>query len=146
MKIYLDTSVISALYDVRTPERQEMTRVAWARLDGHEVFLSQTVIDELNNAPFQLREKMLAVVSPFTVLPVSAAAGTLANIYVGQGIFPKRYFDDALHVAIASVNNIGVLLSWNFSHLVKLNTRRMVALVNAVENHMPVEIISPPEL
>ncbi len=89
---------------------------------------------------------MLAAVSEFTVLPISNPAKELAGRYVDQGIFPEKYFDDALHVAIASINRAGILLSWNFSHLVKVKTRRMVALVNAMENHIPVEIIAPPEL
>jgi hypothetical protein len=67
-------------------------------------------------------------------------------MYVAQGIFPQKYYDDALHVAIASVNQVSILLSWNFRHLVKLKTRRMVSLVNVHEDYMPVEIISPPEL
>jgi hypothetical protein len=37
-------------------------------------------------------------------------------------------------------------LSWNFTHLVKVRTRRMVALINAIHNYIPVEIITPPEI
>ncbi|MCL2041185.1 MAG: hypothetical protein FWG84_03980 [Bacteroidales bacterium] len=51
-----------------------------------------------------------------------------------------------VYVALASVSQIGILLSWNFTHLVKLKTRRMVSIVNLAENIMPVEIASPPEL
>ena len=79
-------------------------------------------------------------------MKISKEAEELAEIYVKQGIFPEKYFDDALHVALASVNQIGVLLSWNFTHLVKLKTRRMVSIVNLSKNIMPVEIASPPEL
>jgi predicted nucleic acid-binding protein len=145
-KVYLDTSVISALFDKRTPERMQMTKSAWNRLEDYDVYLSDRVIDELKQASESLREIFLAAVNDFVVLPVSEKAHTLAKAYVEQGIFPEKYYDDALHVAIASVNQIGVLLSWNFTHLVKLKTRRMVALVNTMENYLPVEIISPPEL
>ncbi len=144
--VYLDTSVISAFFDARTPERMALTRAAWERFGAYDMFLSDLVIEELEGASSPLREEMLAAVSGFTALPVSGLARTLAGKYVEQGIFPGKYFDDALHVAIASVNRVGILLSWNFSHLVKVKTRRMVALVNAMENHMPVEIIAPPEL
>jgi predicted nucleic acid-binding protein len=145
-KIYLDTSVISALFDERTPERMAMTKAAWNKFDDYEVYLSNTVLEELENASQPLRDKMLEAVSGFETLPVSETANNLANLYVEQGIFPEKYYDDALHVAVASTNQIGILLSWNFTHLVKVKTRRMVALVNAMENYMPVEIISPPEL
>ena len=66
--------------------------------------------------------------------------------YIDKRIFPAKYIDDAIHVAVTSLNNIGILLSWNFSHMVKVKTRRMVALVNAEKSLLPVEIISPPEL
>lgn len=73
-------------------------------------------------------------------------AENLAEHYISKGIFPEKYRDDALHVAIASVNSIAFLLSWNFKHLVKVKTRRLVTLVNSLENYSAVEIIAPPEL
>ena len=146
-KIYLDTSVISALFDERTPERLSMTGDLWSKkLIEYEVVISELVLDEIERANEQVRDKMLSLIKDFIVLKVSEQAEELAQIYIKQGIFPEKYFDDALHVALASVNQIGILLSWNFTHLVKLKTRRMVSIVNLTENFIPVEIISPPEL
>ena len=145
-KIYLDTSVISALYDERTPERLSMTLSFWKQLNAYEVVISDLVLEELERANEQVRDKMLAAIKDFIVLKVSKQAEELAQIYINQGIFPEKYFDDALHVALASVNQIGILISWIFTHLVKLKTRRLVSIVNLAENFIPVEIISPPEL
>ena len=145
-KVYLDTSVISALFDERTPERLAMTSALWTKLSDYNVFISELVLEELERANEQVRDKMFSAIKGFTVLTTSKEAEKLAQIYVKQGIFPEKYFDDALHVALASVNQIGILLSWNFTHLVKLKTRRMVSIVNLAENIMPVEIASPPEL
>ena len=145
-KIYLDTSVISALFDDRTPERLAMTSILWSKLSDYEIFISELVLEELERTNDQIRDKMFSAIKNFIVLKISKEAEELAQIYVKQGIFPEKYFDDALHVALASVNQIGILLSWNFSHLVKLKTRRMVSIVNLAENIMPVEIASPPEL
>ena len=145
-KVYLDTSVISALFDERTPERLAMTSDFWSKLDDYEVFISELVLEELERANEQVRSKMFSAIKDFIVLKMSDEVEELAQIYVKQGIFPEKYFDDALHVALTSVNQIGVLSSWNFTHLVKLKTRRMVSIVNLAENIMPVEIVSPPEL
>jgi predicted nucleic acid-binding protein len=145
-RVYLDTSVISALFDTRTPERMFQTEIAWQQLEKYSVYLSETVIEELEKNSEPLRNKIFDVIKGFTVLRVTETAQALADIYVRQGIFPEKYYDDALHVAIASVNHIGIILSWNFTHLVKLKTRRMVVLVNTMEDFLPVEIISPPEL
>ena len=145
-KVYLDTSVISALFDERTPERLEMTSELWSKLNDYEVYISELVLEELERANDQIRANLFSLVKKFIVLKISKEAEILAEIYVKQGIFPEKYFDDALHVALASVNQIGILLSWNFTHLVKLKTRRMVSIVNLSENILPVEIASPPEL
>ena len=145
-KVYLDTSVISALFDERTPERLSATFVLWSKLSDYEVFISELVLEELERASEHVRAKLFSAIKDFIVLKISKEAEELAEIYVKQGIFPEKYFDDALHVALASVNQIGILLSWNFTHLVKLKTRRMVSIVNLSENVMPVEIASPPEL
>jgi len=146
IKIYLDTSVISALFDERTPERLAMTSDFWSKLEDYEVFISELVLEELERANEQVKDKMFSAIKDFVVLKISKEAEELAQIYVKQGVFPEKYFDDALHVALTSVNQIGILLSWNFTHLVKLKTRRMVSIVNLAENIMPVEIVSPPEL
>ena len=145
-KVYLDTSVISALFDERTPERMTMTFALWSKLIDYEVYISELVLEEIERANEQIRAKLFSEIQDFTVLKISKEAEKLAEIYVKQGVFPEKYFDDALHVALASVNQIGILLSWNFTHLVKLKTRRMVSIVNLSENIMPVEIASPPEL
>jgi predicted nucleic acid-binding protein len=145
-KVYLDTSVISALFDERTPERLSMTSALWDKLNDYEVFISELVLEELGRTNEIVRDKMLQSVKNFKILTISEKEELLANIYVKQEIFPEKYFDDALHVALASVNQIGILISWNFTHLVKLKTRRLVTVVNLKEDYMPVEIVSPPEL
>jgi len=148
-KIYLDTSVVSALFDDRTPERKSATERAWLKLEDkniNDVYVSELVLEELQRTSEPLKSSLLSAVSSFNVLPLTERAKNLAGIYVKQGIFPEKYFDDALHVAVAALNEIGILLSWNFTHLVKLKTRRMVSLVNAMESIFPVEIISPPEI
>ena len=145
-RVYLDTSVISALFDQRTPERKKLTESAWNNLVSYEVCISEIVLEELNAAPEKLREKFVNVVAEFKVLNVTKEAEKLAKEYVKEGIFPAKYFDDALHVAIATVNDIEFLLSWNFKHLVKVKTRKLVSLLNSVKGYLPIEIIAPPEL
>jgi predicted nucleic acid-binding protein len=145
-KIYLDTTIISALFDKRTPERMSQTWQFWEHIDEYNVYISELVIDEIKGASQPLQDEMLKKVSNFTLLPVTDDVQYLAKEYIENEIFPEKYSADALHVALASINQIGILLSWNFTHLVKIKTRRMVALINAIHNYNPVEIIAPPEL
>ncbi|MCL1931475.1 MAG: hypothetical protein FWF55_06635 [Treponema sp.] len=144
--IYLDTTVISALFDKRTPERMTQTQQFWEHINDYNVFISELVVDEIKGASQPLQDIMLEKVSNFTSLSVTDEVQYLAEVYIKNEIFPDKYLDDALHTALASTNQIGILLSWNFTHLVKVKTRRMVALINAIHHYNPVEIISPPEL
>lgn len=145
-RIYLDTSVISALYDERTPERQSLTQEAWVKIKECMVFISDVVINEIEAAPEELRSHFLSLVVNFTLLKVNDEAEALAQDYVNHNIINEKYFDDALHVAIASVNSVQYLLSWNYKHLVNVKTRKLVALANATKDYPAVEIIAPPEL
>jgi len=144
--IYLDTSVISALFDDRTPERKAMTSSAWMKFAEFDVFISSIVIEELAAMKDPTAKRITDTIADFTVLPITPQVELLAQQYLQRGIFPDKYYDDALHVACASVNQIPYVLSWNFKHLVKVKTRRFVSLTNALLDYPPVEIIAPPEL
>lgn len=145
-KVYLDTSVISALFDKRSPERKQLTEQAWDQIEQEDVYISEIVLQELEASSEPVRSRFLGAVEPFKKLEVSDEAERLSNIYVQEGIFPKKYIDDARHVATASVNDIGYLLSWNFKHLVKVKTRKTVSLINTLNDYSSIEIIAPPEL
>ena len=89
---------------------------------------------------------MEELVGDFEVLTFDEEAYDLAQEYVRRGVFPEEYTSDANHVAIAVVNGISYFASWNFRHLVKVNTRREVNLINALSGYGQIEIIAPPEL
>ena len=145
-RVYLDTSVISALFDTRTPERQALTELFWMELEKYSVFISELVLSEINAARDVYRERMINIVSNFEQLKIDDTVETLAEQYLNYEIFPDRFWDDALHVAVASVNKMNYLVSWNYKHLVKVKTRRMVNLVNELNGYTMIEIIAPPEL
>jgi len=44
------------------------------------------------------------------------------------------------------MNEIDYLLSWNFEHIVKVKTRRIVNMVNISAGYPDLEIITPAEL
>ena len=131
---------------MRTPERMAQTMQFWEHIDEYNVFISELVIDEIRGASQPLQDKMFGKISDFTSLAITDEVKYLAEEYIKNGIFPEKYSADALHTAFSSTNQIGILVSWNFTHLVKVKTRRMVALVNAIHNYSSVEIITPPEL
>ena len=147
-QVYLDTTVASAMFDDRAPDRQELTRQFWTeRLPDFEPVLSGVVVIEIEGTPDEVRrQEMRALVAGMRILPNDEDSEGLADEYVRRAVFPRRYRTDALHVAIATVCGVRNLVSWNFRHLVRLRTRREVDLVNALKGYMPIEILAPPEL
>ena len=146
--LYLDTSVISAYYDKRTKDRQEATVRFWKEiLPNYQVYISEITIEELGDTKNEiLRRNLNKLIQHLKVLKINPKIRDLAKTYIERNVFSERYMDDALHVAVASFYEISYLVSWNFEHLVKVRTRRLVKLVNMLEGFREVEIVSPPEL
>ena len=67
--IYLDTTIISALFDKRTPERMAQTKQFWGKINNYNVFISELVIDEIKGATQILQLQMMKTVEKFSVLP-----------------------------------------------------------------------------
>lgn len=145
-EIYLDTSIPSAYYDNEKPERQELTKEFWLKIKNTKAHVSELVKQELNQVESDvLRKKLLGLIDKFVELKITEEIKKLAEEYVKEKIIPERFGDDALHAAIATVNNMDFLLSWNFRHLVNVKTRQMVNLVNLKNGYKPIQIIAPPE-
>ncbi|MDO8723299.1 MAG: type II toxin-antitoxin system VapC family toxin [Syntrophales bacterium] len=146
--VYLDTSVISAYCDERAIERQEATVKFWEDvLPRYKVFISEIAVNELENTKDErLKKKFRLLVKDFNILKINSEIRSLANIYIEKGIFPEKYIEDALHVAVATCHEISYIVSWNFEHLVKVKTRKTVSLSNILAGYKEVEIVSPQEL
>ena len=147
LRIYLDTSVISAYSDSRDPGRQELTRRFWQQLGSYESTISQLVLSELSaTADPQRQSELLALVRPFAVVQWTDEMDSLVEAYMATGAFSPPLRADAQHVAAAVVSGIPILLSWNFRHLVNRTRRIRVNLVNSNQGYGQIEIIAPPEL
>ena len=147
-KIYLDTSVVSAYFDKRLKQRQEDTGVFFKTMVPHyEVYVSEITIRELSETKNAvLREKFLRMIKGFKVLRINPEIRELAEKYIKDNVFPRKYLDGALHIAVASYYKMSCLVSWNFEHIVKVKTRRLVNLENKLNSLGTLEIVSPLEL
>ncbi len=146
--VYLDTSVVSAYYDKKAKERQEATIKFWQEtLPLYQVCISEITVEEIDDTKETvLRRRLKRLIEKFRVLKVNAKIREVADIYVQEGVFPGKYIDDSLHVAVVSFYEIPYLISWNFEHLVKVKTRKLVNSVNVSKGLKEIEIVSPQEL
>ena len=142
--IYLDTSVPSAYCDNRTKERRDATIKFWKDvMPNYQVYVSEITVAELEETKDEtLRIRFKELIEDFEVLKVNEMIRDLAEAYVKNRIFSERYMDDALHVAVASFYEVSYLVSWNFEHIVKVKTRRLVNSVNILEGFKEIEIVS----
>lgn len=79
-------------------------------------------------------------------MEVPEEAKELAHAYIDNDIIPEDYLDDALHIAITTLYQLDILVSWNFEHLVNPVTRRKIKAVNMLKNYREIDIVSPEEL
>lgn len=147
LRVYLDTSVLSALYDDRVTGRRSETEEFWRRRNQFEIATSELAQEELEQTPDLSRRALLRqLLVDVTVHAISTDMRDLATSYLGAGTFTAVTYNDALHVAAAVLTHQDVLLSWNFKHLVNRRRRAQINEKNISLGLPTIEIVAPPEL
>jgi hypothetical protein len=144
--LYLDTSVIGGYFD---EEFKAATRELFRQIDLglYQVFASVVTEAEMQNAPARVQNLFAgAFVEAARILPLTAEAETLARAYLAAGVVSPNFVDDARHVAIATVEQVGLLVSWNFKHLANYQKESGFNGVNLLQGYRPVRILTPLEL
>ena len=119
----------------------------------YEAYTPIYVVRELENTVNEKRDKMLALIDRYsiTVLGLNLEAEQLANAYVEQGIIeqgiiPVKYRTDGVHIAVAAVNELDMIISMNFRHIVKRKTKQGTASINVLNGYHTIEIYNPMEV
>lgn len=122
-------------------------RVSYGRcLDRSTSLMSQLLCMPKLEGGTQVRLKNDWNLASFRMLDVDEDAQQLAQKLIdGKGI-PKEYPEDALHIALAAVNGMDVIVTWNFAHLNNPFTRVRVRAIVETEGYSCPEICSPEEL
>jgi predicted nucleic acid-binding protein len=148
-KVYLETTLFNYYFD--TDRESHKATVAFfnaIKAGVFEAYTSQYALDELADAPEQKQSEMMGLTKEFDmdILKSDDETIRLADIYLRSGGIPKKKELDARHIAIATVNNLDLIVSCNFKHINKLKTKRMVLAVNLTEGYKPVTICRPEEV
>ena len=96
--------------------------------------------DEIRNKIGELPKKQIIS------LGVNDEAISLAENYINEGAWTNKSFNDALHIALATINNADVLASWNFKHIVNINRIRLYNSINLKLGYKMIEIRTPREI
>ena len=150
LRLYFATSVYNFAIDDSVPAERMFTLKLLEEIKGgkYEVFISEVVTLEINRAPEEIAAKLRDVLNQVTPedIAVNQDVQELAKEYIQKGVIPKKYENDALHIAVATVHNLDVIISWNFEHIVKMKTKRQVNAINTLSGYKEVDIYTPREV
>lgn len=145
-RVYIDTSIIGGCID------QEFA--SWSKRLFDEfssgikiAIVSDLTLQELEEAP----EEVKLILSRLTSKAVeyvflSKEAISLANSYISHGVVTEKHLIDAQHIAIATIERVDVLVSWNFKQIVNLDRIKKFNAVNLMQGFHLIEIRSPMEV
>lgn len=145
-RIYIDTSIVGGHFD---EEFEESTKQLFDRLVKQEIILvvSDLLDLELTFAPEKVKQ-LLHRYSPenFERVNLTEEAIELANAYITEKVVGKTSLVDCRHIALATLNKVDVLASWNFNHIVNLERIKGYNSVNMRKGYHILEIRSPKDL
>ena len=146
MTVYADTSTIGGCFD---EEFQEWSIALFEefKIGKKLIILSDLTLQELELARDEVREKAKEIPKEYQIaIGVTDEAIELAETYINEGALTLKSYNDALHIALATLNNAGVLASWNFKHIVNLNRIRLYNSINLKLGYRMIEIRTPREI
>jgi hypothetical protein len=116
LRVYVDTSVLGGCFD---PEFEVWSKglLEDFRLRRFRPVLSEVTAAEVMPAPEPVRDVYAELLDlGAEVLPVTAEALNLRKEYLERGVLGSRFENDMLHIALATIGEVDVLVSWNFRH------------------------------
>jgi len=145
-RIYIDTSFIGGCFDDEFAEWSNGL-VADFRTGIFLPLLSEVVAAEIADAPETVQSVYAELVSlNAEVLTIEESALGLAEEYQKRSILTPNFYDDGLHIALATVAEADLLVSWNFKHIVRFDKIRLFNAVNIEFGYKPLQIFSPREV
>lgn len=150
--VYLETTVVSYLAarpsrDVVVAGHQQSTRDWWDhKKQDFRVVASQLVLHEASRGDTQAIQARLDILKEVELLEIAPPATALARAMVGDQVVSETSLEDALHVAVAVVNNCKYLLTWNYRHLAGADVRTRIEVYCRDRGYEPVIICTPEEL
>lgn len=144
-RLYIDTSVIGGYYD---EEFEEPTKMLFDRIINKDfiIFYSEVNETELALAPERVKEiQKLIPEACYNFLNLDEEAKTLAETYIKEHALGKSSRNDAYHIAIATINRLDCLVSWNFKHIVNYDKIKLFNSINIRLGYPMIDIRTPLE-
>ncbi|HAG09467.1 MAG TPA: PIN domain protein [Desulfotomaculum sp.] len=145
-RIYIDTSVIGGCLDKEFQNASQELIDKFKRGEAIAVMSELTTL-ELKDAPQEVQDILKEIPEKnIEYVELTEEAVNLAGKYIAEGVIGGGKLVDAEHIAIATINRVDVLVSWNFRHIVNLQRIRGYNSVNLKYGYPLLEIRSPLEV
>ena len=146
IRIYIDTSVIGGCFD-KEFSKWSNGLVKDFKLGNFQPILSEIVSAEIERAPQHVNDKYAELMKlGAEYLEVDEYAVQLAETYRKHKILTPKYSDDMMHIALATVAEANMVVSWNFKHIVHYDKIRLFNAVNSEMGYRELQIYSPREV
>ena len=150
--VYIETSIVSYLVarptrDLFINAKQQVTVYWWENVaQDFALYTSKLVLDEAQRGDASAAAKRLNALSGLPLLPISVEAIELAELLLKQHSLPRKAADDALHIAIAALNGINYVLTWNCRHMANAHMRKSIEQTCRTAGYEPPALCTPEEL
>jgi len=119
-RVYIDTSVVGGYFD------DEFS------------FWTGLFFSEVENGNFKL------AISEILIQELELAPGHLKDFFYNIEDIHKEFIER--HIAIATCNEVEILASWNFKHIVNLSKIHLYNGINLQNGYRTIEIRTPREI
>ncbi len=151
-KVYIETTIPSYLAacpsrDLVVAGNQELTREWWdERRDVFDLYISQFVLDEAGCGDQKAVRRRLDILAGLSEIRITEEASDLAEKLIREGIIPQKAAADAAHIAVAAVNEMDYLLTWNCKHIANAEIMKRIYRMCETEGFNCPVICTPAEL
>lgn len=146
LRVYADTSVFGGCFDDEFAEFSNKL-IDEFKQGIKRLVLSDLTLREIENAPDEVKGILKTIPGEFReYVTLENDSMYLAQKYIDEKAISKKHMVDSQHIAMATVNRVDVLASWNFKHIVNLRRINLYNAANLKYGYPIIEIRSPREI
>jgi len=115
---------------------------------NYEIYISYVVVQEIARCKDKAKQKKLEELLDWLnpqILQNTPEIVVLTQAIINQGVVTDKHEEDAFHIAFTLYHQLDYLVSWNYSHIVRTKTKKIVSILAVQEGYRNIEIISPRE-
>ena len=150
-RVYLESSVISYLTarpsnDILKLAKQRLTKDWWRTRNQYDLFVSQTVLDEIIRGDPVAAERRVQAIVGIERLAKTPVIDDLVDVLIDSEVILPKFREDAYHIAIAAFHSMDYLLTWNQKHIANRQMQRRIETILQSFQLPPSLILNPEQL